>query len=48
MKKNLIIIALVIAANLLAFTKVHAQDNKPQLLADETTITYLKNDAKIE
>ena len=48
MKKNLLIALAVLIANALAITKIYAQDNKPQLIADETTISYLKNDAKIE
>ena len=45
--KTRIALVLVIVSNLLAF-ELKAQDNKPQLIADETTISYLKNDAKIE
>jgi len=65
--KQIAIVAFVLIANLLAFTRIHAQQLAkpdtwvktwadtashksvaPELLADETTITYLKNDAKIE
>jgi|SRR5690242_2777972 len=66
-KKHIVIVLFLAVANLLAFTRVHAQQLAksdtwvktwadtasyksvaPELLADETTITYLKNDAKIE
>lgn len=65
--KHIAIVSFLAIANLLAFTRVHAQQLAksdtwvktwadtasyksvaPELLADETTITYLKNDAKIE
>lgn len=66
--KHIAIISFLAIANLLAFTRVHAQQLAnadtwvktwadtatsyksvaPELIADETTITYLKNDAKIE
>jgi hypothetical protein len=66
-KKHIVIVLFLAVANLLAFTRVHAQQLAkpdtwvktwadtashksvaPELLADETTISYLKNDAKIE
>lgn len=66
-KKHIVIVLFLSVANLLAFTRVHAQQlaksdtwvktwadtasyksAAPELLADETTITFLKNDAKIE
>ncbi len=65
--KHIAIISFLAIANLLAFTRVHAQQIAkadtwvktwadtasyksvaPELIADETTITYQKNDAKIE
>lgn len=65
--KHIAIVSFLAIANLLAFTRVHAQQIAkadtwvktwadtasyksvaPELLADETTLTYLKNDAKIE
>lgn len=65
--KHIAIISFLAIANLLAFTRVHAQQLAkpdtwvktwvdtasyksvaPELLADETTLTYQKNDAKIE
>lgn len=54
MKTKLSIIALLILALLGAFTlKANAQDRPfvappPELLADETTITYTKTEAKVE
>lgn len=49
MKKNILIVSLLIAALTGAFTlKANAQDSTKHLLADETTITYTKTGAKIE
>jgi hypothetical protein len=49
MKKNILIVLLLIAALTGAFTlKANAQDSTRTLLADETTITYTKTAAKIE
>jgi hypothetical protein len=49
MKKNILIIVLLIAALTGAFTlEANAQDSTHILLADETTISYTKTMAKIE
>src|SRR5687767_2589837 len=49
MKKNILIVLLLIAALTGAFTlKANAQDSTRLLLADETTIIYTKTGAKIE
>jgi hypothetical protein len=49
MKNNILIVLLLISALTGAFTlKANAQDSTRLLLADETTITYVKTVAKIE
>lgn len=49
MKKNFIIVAFWIFTLLGAFAlKANAQDSAKVLLADETTISYMKTDCKIE
>jgi len=49
MKKNLLIIVFLVISLMGAFTlKASAQDSTKVLLADETTISYIKTVAKIE